>query len=231
MLPIIDTPVYKIKLLSIDEPVNFRPFDVKEEQILLLAMHEENIDRKVHSVFQVLNNCTFGKIDVEQLPSFDIEYLLLNVRAKSVGEIIECGIPCRACQKNNKISINIDDVILKTDEKNHQKKIMISDDVGVMMRYPSLKILENHDLGKMSEPELIAMSIDMVFDKDSVYKQNESNRQEFIEWVEKLTLSNFKKLVKFLETMPSLAYSVSFQCSECGENQSTTIRGLQNFFG
>lgn len=230
MLPIIESPIYSVKLLSLDEPVQFRPFDVKEEQIILLAAQEGDNERIISSVFQILTNCTFGKIKVEDLPSFDVELLILNIRSKSVGEVIEFGMLCQNCNVSNKLSVNVEDIQLKINEE-HSKKIMINDQIGVVMRYPSLKLVEKHDLGRTKELELVALSIEKIFDADSVYKQTEDNRKEFVEWVEKLSMKDFSKIVKFFETMPELYHTVQFACKDCGTDQTTRIHGLKGFFG
>ncbi len=242
MLPKIDVPVYSLKLLSNGEVVKYRPFTVKEEKLFLMANESEEVESIVDTVKQVLNNCIISDIDLNKLPIYDFEYLFLNVRAKSIGEVINLQYKCNndiekedeephKCGNLVKIDLNVMDINL-TDEKPIEKKIAITDKMGIVMKHPSFDILKS--FGVESEGEMIvsltAKCIDYIYDEEQVYYAKDSTEEELIEFVESLQTKDLEKIKAFFESMPKLGKEVDFKCNKCGYEEKIQVEGIENFF-
>jgi hypothetical protein len=241
-LPKLNVPVYETILPSTDKVVKYRPFLVKEEKILLTAMESEDNTIVTNAVKQILKNCIQGKLNINELPTFDIEYLFLRLRAKSVGEKITVGLkpfPCaqndgKLCEKSTEVEINLEEVKVKKD-KSHSSKIMISDDIGIKMSYPDISILNQDKLEKSSDSdagiEVMKQCIDMIFTQEQTHERGSFTEEELDEFIDSLSSTQFQKIKKFFDTIPKLSHTVKYSCNTCGEEKETTIEGLNSFFG
>jgi hypothetical protein len=234
-LPKIGYPTFETELPSTGKPIKYRPFVVKEEKVLLLALESEDEKQITSAVKDLIKNCVLTRIKVEDLPSFDLEYLFLRIRAVSVSDEIKMTVTCRddgQTQVEKIIDINSIKVIKP---EGHTNKIMLSDDTGVVMKYPGMqRFIESEFLNKDIKTEevfnFIAESIDQIFDGEDVYDSSTTSKKEMVEWVETLTTKQFEKVQKFYETMPKLSHTFTVKNPKTGVESDYTIEGLQNFF-
>ena len=239
-LPKLNVPVYEAILPSTESVIKYRPFLVKEEKILLTALEDETGAALPKAVKQISNNCIQGKLDVERLPTFDIEYLFLRLRAKSVGEKVTIGLkpyPCPEndeddiCKNSTEVEINLEEVKVVKD-KNHTNKIMLDDKIGVLMDYPDASILQGlkgdaFDVGMA----LIRSGIKMIFTEEETHERDSFTDKELDEFIDSLNSEQFQKVKGFYDTMPVLKHTVKYKCSTCGEEKETTLSGMNSFFG
>ena len=240
-LPKMNVPVYEAILPSTESVIKYRPFLVKEEKILMTAMEAGDNTTMQTAVNQIITNCVQEKINVDNLPTFDIEYLFLRLRAKSVGEEVTVGLQPWGCPQNEgelckfttEVKINLEEVKVVKD-KEHTNKIMLNDDVGIMMEYPNLDVMKKFKKNS-SESEmgmkLIKDSIKMIFTEEETHEKDSFTEEELDEFIESLTSDQFVKLRQFFDTMPQLKHVAKYTCNTCGEEKETTIQGLESFFG
>tara|TARA_Y100001938_G_scaffold147303_1_gene228178 strand:- start:47 stop:763 length:717 start_codon:yes stop_codon:yes gene_type:complete len=236
-LPTISTPTYELTLPSSNRKIKFRPFLVKEEKILILAMESQDTKQIANSVKDVLSKCILTRgIKTEKLSTFDIEYLFLNIRGKSVGEQIEVMVTCPDDGKTQvPMSINIDAIkVQKT--KGHTTDIKLDDEFTLRMKYPSLNefIKNNFNANEMNVDdtfELIASCIDQVFTEEETWSSDECTKKELNDFVEQLNSSQFKLVENFFETMPKLSHKVKVTNPNTKVESEIVIEGLQSFFG
>jgi len=236
-LPTISTPTYELTLPSSDKKIKYRPFLVKEEKILILAMESEDTKQIASSIKNVISKCILSRgIKVEKLSTFDIEYLFLNIRGKSVGEHIEVMVTCPDDGKTQvPMSINIDSIkIQKNDE--HDKDIKLDDTYTLRMKYPSLAEFTKTNFGSMNEMkvddtfELIASCIDQVYSEEESWSHQECTKKELSDFIESLNSNQFKMVEKFFETMPKLSHTVKVTNPNTKVESEIKIEGLQSFF-
>jgi len=239
-LPKLNVPVYEAILPSTEKVIKYRPFLVKEEKILLTAMESE--DGKVinDSIRQILRNCIQGNLDLDSLPTFDIEFLFLRLRAKSVGENITVGLkpyPCvqnegELCKFSTEVEINLEEVKVKKDE-NHTSKIMIDDTVGIVMGYPDISVLNTAKDKSETEAgmDVIKKCISMIFTSEETHEKGSFTDSDLDEFIDSLNTEQFGKIKQFFDTIPKLSHTVKYTCKTCGEEKETTIEGLNSFFG
>ena len=234
-LPKLGVPTYELTLPSTGKTVKYRPFLVKEEKVLLLALESDNEKEVIAAVKNTLRACVLSRVKVDQLPSFDLEYLFLKIRAAAVGEVIEMTVTCTDDNETQaKASINIDEVQVTKDDE-HSRKIMLTDDMGIMINYPSMdRFIESQFLNKDLDPEhifnFIAEHIEQIFDGEDVHDSTTTTKKEFREFVEGLTSKQFESIQKFYETMPRLLHTFKVLNPNTGNECEYTIEGLQSFF-
>jgi hypothetical protein len=234
-LPKLGVPQYELSLPSTGKTVKYRPFLVKEEKVLLLAMESQDEKQVIDAVKNVLKSCVISRIKVDQLPSFDLEYLFLKIRAAAIGEVIEMTVTCTDDGETNATaSINIDEVEV-TKEEGHDRKIMLTDTTGILMKYPSMdRFIESQFLNKGIDADhifsFIAEHIEQIFDEEEVYDSSTTSKKEFREFVESLTTKQFESIQKFYETMPRLSHTFTVVNPNTGNECEYTIEGLQSFF-
>ena len=239
-LPKLNVPVYEAVLPSTEKVIKYRPFLVKEEKILLTAMEANDEKTMFPAVKQIINNCIVGKLDVEKLPTFDIEYLFLRLRAKSIGENVTLGLKPWGCPKNNgelcenstQVEINLEEVnVIKN--KKHSNKIMLDDKIGIKLGYPNLNKLGNIEKIDTAETgiNIIKDCIEMIFTEEETYEKGTFSEKELDEFIDSLNTEQFSKIKDFFDTMPQLKHTAKYTCSTCGEEKETTITGLNSFFG
>ena len=226
-LPTLDVNTYETNLPSTGQTIRFRPFLVKEYKILLSAL-ESDQSEVTRIVNELVDVCTFKQLDIKKLAHFDTEYLFLQLRAKSIGEITELNINCD-CGEKIKYSLNLNELEVKKSEE-HTNKIQINHSIGVIMRYPKfeeiVEIYENLKTNKLIE--LIANCVETVYDEEQVY--NDFSSQEILEFVSGFTKDQFDKLENFFSTMPRVSQHIDTNCNNCGKHHEYDLEGLQNFF-
>lgn len=234
-LPKIVTPSYELTLPSNGKKIKYRPFLVKEEKILILAIESGNMKDITRSIKDVLKSCVITKgVKVDDLPTFDIEYLFLNIRGKSVGESIDVLINCPddgVTQVQTKIFI---DEIKVNKPDNHDKDIKIDDTYTLRMRYPSLEqfIEDNFNSGDADNTfDIVASCIDMVFSDDEAWESKDCTKKELVSFVEQLNSSQFKEVEKFFDTMPKLSKEIEVENPNTKVKSTVTLEGLSSFFG
>ena len=236
-LPKISTPTYELTLPSTGKPIQYRPFLVKEEKVLVIALESEDTKQITTAIKNVIKNCIKTKgIKVEELPTFDIEYLFLNIRGKSVGEEIEVNVTCPDDGETQvPVTINLDDIeVQKNDE--HTNRIKVDDSIMMEMKYPSLdQFIKNNfdfnDKNAMDQSfELIATCIDKIFTEDEVWAVEDCSKKEIVDFLEQMNSSQFKEIEKFFETMPKLSHSITVKNPKTKKENVVVIEGLAGFF-
>ena len=245
-LPTIAVPEYTLTIPSTKKEVKYRPFLVKEEKILLLAMESEKTEEIIDATIKIIENCVYGDVDVNEMPTFDIEYIFLQLRAKAKGEILDLKYKCPKCELEIPIGINIDDIKVR-ETKEHTKDIKITEELGVMMRYPNMSLQTKISQSTSDKPEIESLfetmtaCIDYIYDKETTYPSKDHTEKEMNDFLESLTDSQFQKLSKFFETSPALKHDIDLHCKnkvkgkgkekkECGYKEKITLEGLNSFF-
>ena len=232
-LPKLSVPQYMVELPSTGEKISMRPYLVREEKVLLVALESKDPMQIQQAVRNLIMSCCDIK-NVGKLTSFDIEFLFLNLRAKSVGEKIKIGMKCEECETMNDIEINIDDIkvsnldVEKTFMLDQQKKI------GMTLRYPTMDSLENIDLNKLDTVQglmdLVVASVDTIFDDDNVYNADEETKEDLVDFVESFGSEQFKMIQDFFTNVPAMSYEDTFCCTNCQHENTIGLKGLQSFF-
>lgn len=239
MLPKINAPTFEIVLPISGLNVTFRPFLVKEQKILLMASESDDSSFLITNIKQIIKNCCLTNINVENLSIVDIEFLFINLRAKSVGEVIETKYKCDnfdaakngICGNIMDVSYNILDI--KVDKGDYNDTIQLTDTVGLKMKAPSFDIL---NLAKLEETnnltfEIMKKCIDYIYDENDTYSISETPKEELDEFVDSLNVQQLDKIKNFFKTLPSLKTEVDIICDKCGYNHKINVKGLLNFFG
>ena len=236
-LPKISTPTYELVLPSSGRKIKYRPFLVKEEKILIIALESQDQKQIANSIKSILSNCILTRgTKVDKLSTFDIEYLFSNVRGKSVGEQIEVMVTCPDDEKTQvPMSINIDSIKVEK-SKDHKTDIKLDDQYTLKMRYPSLNefIKTNFSVDEMKVDDtfdLIASCIDQIYSEEESWTQEDCTKKEMVEFLEQLNSSQFKEIETFFETMPKLSHKVKVKNPNTGVESEIVLEGLQNFFG
>ena len=239
MLPRIDTPVYEVELPLSKKSVQFRPFLVKEQKNLLMAMEADDKETIERNVKQILTNCTLTKdIKIDNLPVVDVEYYFLQLRAKSVGEIVEnkyiCNNEVNGSPCNNKMDVKIDlnDVKVERDEE-VDDTIQLTPTISIKLSYPKFSTMEKLKSSTTSVDmafDIVADSIEYIYDGEQYYYGYESDRKELMEFIESLNTEQFNKIEKFFKSLPRLSKKLEFTCDKCGFKHNIDVEGLENFF-
>jgi hypothetical protein len=236
-LPRIATPTYELELPSTEQTIKFRPFLVKEEKLLVIALESEDTKQITNAIKTVIKNCIETKgIKVETLPTFDIEYLFLNIRAKSVGEEIEVNIICPDDEDTSvSVKINVDDIKVQTNE-DHTNRIKLDDTLMMEMKYPSLEqfIKNNFDISNNSAIdqsfELVASCVDKIYNEDEVWAAADVTKKELMDFLDQMNTSQFKQIEKFFETMPKLSHTIKVKNPNTEVESEVVLEGLSSFF-
>ena len=235
-LPKIVTPSFELTLPSNGKKIKYRPFLVKEEKILILAIESNSMKDITRAIKDILKNCILTKgIKVDELPTFDIEYLFLNIRARSIGESIDLVITCPDDEKTKVNStIYIDEIEVKKNDE-HDINIKIDDTYTMKMKYPSLDqfIDENFVFEGQSDNsfEIIASCIDMVYSEEEAWEAKDCSKKELLEFVEQLNSMQFKQIEKFFDTMPQLSHEIEVENPNTKVKSTVKLEGLASFFG
>ena len=237
-LPKINTPTYELTLPSNNKKVRYRPFLVREEKILVLAMESGYQKQITDAIVEIINDCLLTKnVDVAKLPTFDIEYLFLNVRSKSVGETVEVNVTCPDDGKTTvETSINIDDIKVKKD-KGHKMIIKLDDKYSMKLKYPSIdQFIENNfdfdnaDTNVSQALSMLSTCIDMIYDQEESWDASESTKEELGEFIDQLNTKQFKEVEQFFKTMPKLTHTLKVKNPKTNVESEVVLEGLVSFF-
>jgi len=235
-LPKIDTPRYELSLPSQDIKVQYRPFLVKEEKILLIALESKDTNEMTEATKQIVNACTFNKLDVENLPLFDLEYIFLNIRAKSVGEISKFKVLCPDDKKTYAdVEVDLTTVNVEVDDK-HSNRVLIDEkrNLGIVMKYPTLGMLKKGlDMENATVDELFDTLIDCVdhiFEGEKIYPAKDTTKQELKSFFDDLSQDNFNKVKLFYDTMPKLRHELEVENPKTKVKSKIVLQGLNDFF-
>ena len=237
-LPKINTPTYELTLPSNNKKIKYRPFLVREEKILILALESSDAKQISSSIVEIMSDCIETKnVDITKLPSFDIEYLFLNIRAKSVGETVDVIITCPDDNKTTvEATINIDDIKVKK-TKGHKNVVKLDDTYSMKLKYPSMQqfIDANFDseqeLNSVSQSlQMLSTCIDMIYDNEESWDAADSTPEELNEFIEQLNTKQFKEVETFFETMPKLEHIVEVTNPKTGKASKVKLEGLASFF-
>jgi hypothetical protein len=236
-LPKISVPTYELELPSTEQTIKYRPFLVREEKLLVLALETEDTKQITNAIKTVIKNCIETKgIKVESLPTFDIEYLFLNIRGKSVGEQVEVNIICPDDTETSvPVKINIDEIKVQTTD-GHSNKIKVDDKIMMEMKYPSLDqfIKNNFDFNSDNAMEqsfdLISSCIDKIYTEEEVWTAEDVTKKELAEFLEQMNSSQFKEIEKFFETMPKLSHKIKVKNPNTKVESEIVLEGLSSFF-
>jgi len=237
MLPRIDIPTYDIVIPSTKEKMKFRPFLIKEEKILLMANSGDDIEEKIEAVKQIIRNCIVQEVDVEKLATFDIEYIFIQLRSKSVSNILKLTYDHDECTEGDPIELpfelNLETVEVEYIEgDSHTNRIELTDSIGMMMRYPNFstmdKLLKTENFQDIVE--IISTCIEIIFDGDDIFNPSDHTSEEVMDFIESLTQEQFEKINEFFETMPQAVGATTIKCPKCGFEKEMRVSGITDFF-
>jgi hypothetical protein len=237
-LPKISTPTYELEIPSSKKTIKFRPFLVKEEKVLIIAMESEDSKQIANAVKDVISACILTRgVKVEELSTFDIEYLFLNIRGKSVGEDVEILITCPDDNLTQvPVLINLDDIKVQVSE-NHTRDIRLDDNLILRMKYPSMdefiksNFASGNEIGVTETFDLIASCIEQVYSEEESWASSDCTKKELHEFIEQLSSKQFKEIEKFFDTMPKLSHKFTVNNPKTGVESEVVLEGLTSFFG
>lgn len=236
-LPTVNSNRYSVTIPSTGQEVEFRPFLVKEEKILMVAMESKDNKMMIKALKDILKACIFDDINIDKLTSFDLEELFLRLRSKSVGETVNIQLKCEKCKALTPIEINLDNI--KMSELPEEKHVMVTDDIGIEFEYPSLDLVSKMEYDpKKTSPDkqmkltmkLIISCMKTIFNSDEVWDSKNQTEKELQDFIEGLNSEQFAKITEFFGSMPSLKHKVEFSCISCKHEQELTLEGVQSFF-
>ena len=234
-LPKLNTPTYELEMPSTDEKIQFRPFLVKEEKILMIAMESGKNADIVNAVKQIVSACTFDKIDISNIPMFDVEYLFLKIRSKSVGEISKLKILCPDDKKTYaNVEVNLEEVQVQVGD-DHTNKIELGDGKGIVMTYPSVDSFLDTGITNITASNMLDMigtCILQIFEDkgEKVYEAKDQTKKELSDFIEQLNTKQFQDIQKFFDTMPRLKHKVKVKNPKTKKESEITLQGLNDFF-
>ena len=234
-LPKLNTPTYELEIPSTDEKIKYRPFLVKEEKILMIAMESKDNAQIINAVKDIVSSCTFEKVDVSNMPMFDMEYIFLNIRAKSVGEVSKLKILCPDDKKTYvDVELDLTEVEVQVDDK-HTNKIELTDDMGMIMTYPTIdSFLESgiETINANNMLDVIGSCVLQIYENngEKVYQAKDQTKKELTEFIESMNSGQFKKLQSFFDTMPKLKHTIKVKNPKTKKTNDVTLTGLNDFF-
>jgi len=233
-LPIVlNAPKYELELPLSKKTINYRPYLVKEEKLLMMAMESSDQKMILKTIQDIIDACTFGEIKAKHLPTAELELIFLKLRSKSVGETSVIGYKCTECGSTNEVSVNLNDINIEQD-KVVSNKIMLTDKVGVMMKYPTtddvMKVIGSGASDVSNTFAVVGACIESIFDSENVYPTSESDKKDVEAFIDSLNTQQFNKIKDFFESMPKLKKDISFACTSCEHHNHVVLEGLQNFF-
>ena len=235
-LPKLNTPTYELEVPSTDEKLKYRPFLVKEEKILLMAMESGKNEDIIQAVKDIVAACTFNKLDLGSSPMFDVEYIFLNIRAKSVGEVSKLKLLCPDDKKTYvDTEINLAEVQVQVGD-DHTNKIELTDEMGMIMTYPTIDSFMKTGIQTITASnmlDVIGACVLQIYEKngEKVYHAKDQTKKELTEFIEQLTTQQFKELQKFFDTMPKLKHEIKVKNPKTKKESKVTLQGLNDFFG
>ena len=235
-LPKLTTPTYELEVPSTDEKIKYRPFLVKEEKILLIALESGEPEDIINAVKDIVTSCTFEKLNLGKMPMFDVEYIFLNIRAKSVGEVSNLRLKCPDDEETYAdVEVDLSKVQVQV-EKGHSPKIELTDEMGLVMAYPSIDSFSKTgitDITAENMLEVISSCIHQVYDKkgEEVFDAKDQSKKELTEFIESLNTTQFRAVQQFFDTMPKLKHVVTIENPKTKVKTDVALQGLNDFFG
>ena len=235
-LPVQKTPIYTIDIPSTKQKFKFRPFLVKEEKALMLAQQSDDVTTMTDTLKAVIKSCALSKVDVDELATFDLEYIFCQIRGKSVGEIIDLLFFCDVCDDEKAgVKLSFDVTKLKVlFEPDHDKKIPLFDDVGIVMKYPNITVLNQLIELDANDGDAvidaITNCIDYIYTNEEMFYAKEQTKEELVEFINNMTTEQFAKVQKFFDTMPKFQEPVKYTCPVCAREHNKMLTGISNFF-
>jgi hypothetical protein len=234
-LPVLTTPTYELEIPSTDEKIKYRPFLVKEEKILLIAMESNDNAEIIQAVKTIVSECTFNKLNLGQMPMFDVEYVFLQIRAKSVGEVSELKLLCQDDKKTYAdAKVNLSEIEVEEIE-GHTNKIELTDEMGIIMQYPTIDSFANTGITNINSSnmlDVISSCILQIYDKkgEEVHFAKDQTAKELTDFIEQLNTKQFRELQKFFDTMPRLTHTVTIENPKTKVKSEIVLSGLNDFF-
>ena len=234
-LPKLITPTYELEIPSTDEKIKYRPFLVKEEKILMMAMESKASADITQAVKDIVTECTFGKVKIDNMPMFDVEYIFLNIRAKSVGEVSKLKLLCPDDGKTYaEVELNLNDVKVHVGE-DHTNKIELDNGMGMIMNYPTIDSFKDsgiRDINASNMLDVISGCILQIYEEDGkkTYDPKDQSKKELIEFIEQLNTKQFKDVQNFFETMPKMKHEITIKNPKTKKESKVTLTGLNDFF-
>ena len=235
-LPKLTTPTYELEIPSTDEKIKYRPFLVKEEKILMMAMESKSSADITQAVKDIVMECTFNKVDISNMPMFDVEYIFLNIRSKSVGEVSKLKILCQDDGKTYAdVELDLNEVKVQVGD-DHTNKIELTEDMGLIMKYPTIDSFSEtgiRDINPSNMLDVISTCILQIYEKkgEKTYDPKDQTKKELTEFIEQLNTKQFKDVQKFFETMPKLKHDITVKNPKTKKENKVTLTGLNDFFG
>ena len=234
-LPKLITPTYELEIPSTDEKIKYRPFLVKEEKILMMAMESKASADITQAVKDIVTECTFGKVKIDNMPMFDVEYIFLNIRAKSVGEVSKLKLLCPDDGKTYaEVELNLNDVKVHVGE-DHTNKIELDNGMGMIMNYPTIDSFKDsgiRDINASNMLDVISGCIMQIYEEEGkkTYDPKDQSKKELIEFIEQLNTKQFKDVQNFFETMPKMKHEITIKNPKTKKESKVTLTGLNDFF-
>ena len=234
-LPKLTTPTYELEIPSTDEKIKYRPFLVKEEKILMMAMESKTSSDITQAVKDIVSECTFNKVKIDDMPMFDVEYIFLQIRSKSVGEVSKLKILCPDDGKTYAdVELDLNEVNVHVGE-NHTNKIELGNDMGMIMSYPTIDSFKEsgiRDINPSNMLEVIGSCILQIYEKngEKVYNTKDQTQKEIVDFIEQLNTTQFKKVQDFFSTMPKLKHEITVTNPKTKKDNKITLNGLNDFF-
>ena len=235
-LPKLTTPTYELEIPSTDEKIKYRPFLVKEEKILMMAMESKATADITQAVKDIVSECTFNKVDISNMPMFDVEYIFLQIRSKSVGEVSKLKILCQDDGKTYAdVELDLNEVKVQVGD-DHTNKIELTEDMGLIMKYPTIDSFSEtgiRDINPSNMLDVISTCILQIYEKkgEKTYDPKDQTKKELTEFIEQLNTKQFKDVQKFFETMPKLKHEITVKNPKTKKENKVTLTGLNDFFG
>jgi len=233
-LPVVKGSRYKTVIPSTGTEIEYRPYNVREEKILMIALESKDQKMVLRALKDVIESCVYEKINMDNFTLFDFEKLFLALRAKSVGEIVDLELNCQdeECNAVTPVSVNLEEIELSNLPESNV--INIDKEIGVTLRFPGIKDIETYDESHLSSTEgafdLVIDCIDTIFDEEGVYDTKEEPRESVVAFVEALSSTQFKKIASFFENVPTLTHNIEYKCVKCSKETEIEVKGLQSFF-
>jgi hypothetical protein len=232
-LPTLNTPKFSLTIPSSKKNLEYRPYLIKEEKILLIAQESKDPNAIISAIQELIEACTFGKIKVSEITMFDMEYIFLKIRSKSVGEVVKLKSKCPVDEHENEISVNLDE--LTVDFPKVSNKIPLGDKIGIVMKYPSfsdvkaISKIKEEDKIKVLNSTIISC-IDYIYDAESVYKASDTPNKELEVFIDSLSSKQFQEIQNFISNIPKVKYETTVKCGKCGNEYPVVLEGIQSFF-
>ena len=233
MLPKIATPKYDMIVPSTGKTITYRPYVVKEEKLLLIAMESQDENQIEKAVLNIIKECVESPINVDDLTTFDVEMIFITLRSKSVGEGIKITPKCKYCEESNEVKINLEKITVENLSDTVDKHIKLTDDISIDLKWHTMKD-RTEDLKKETETEtiinMIVASLETIYSGEEIFAVKDSSKKETLDFVESLNTDQFNNIVEVLSKSPYMSYDLKFDCKKCSKENTMEMKGLTDFF-